>query len=132
MFAHIQLGARDLAALTAFYDPLLRCLGWERAVDPEAAGPAGVYWRRPGRRWPQFVLGTPFDGKPASVGNGTQVSFLAAGRQQVDELWRLALRSGAKDEGAPGLRPRYAEDFYAAYCRDPEGHKICFVHTLSH
>ena len=36
---------------------------------------------------------------------------------------------GAMDAGGPGLRPRYAPDFYAAYCHDPEGHKLCFVHT---
>lgn len=35
----------------------------------------------------------------------------------------------AKDLGRPGLRLRYAEDFYAAYCRDPEGRKLCFVQT---
>jgi len=57
------------------------------------------------------------------------VSFLAASRQAVDAAWKSALAQGATDVGAPGLRPRYAEDFYAAYCLDPEGHKLCFVHT---
>lgn len=37
--------------------------------------------------------------------------------------------SGGTNEGAPGLRKQYAPDFFAAYCRDPEGNKLCFVHT---
>ena len=36
---------------------------------------------------------------------------------------------GASDEGAPGVRARYAPDFYAAHCPDPEGPKLCSVHT---
>ena len=60
---------------------------------------------------------------------GSQVSFLTDSRATVDALWADALRAGATDEGAPGLRPQYASDFYAAYCRDPEGRKLCFVYT---
>ena len=70
-------------------------------------------------------------GQPATVGNGSQVSFLTDSTATVDALWADALRAGGTDEGAPGLRPQYASDFYAAYCRDPEGHKLCFVYTSS-
>lgn len=47
----------------------------------------------------------------------------------VDKAWTTALAAGAKDQGKPGIRHLYASDFYAAYCFDPEGHKLCFVHT---
>lgn len=40
-----------------------------------------------------------------------------------------ALAMGAQDEGAPGLRPQYGQDYYGAYCRDIEGNKLCFVHA---
>lgn len=103
--------------------------GLERAVPLEAVGPAGIIWRAPGRRWPQFVIGAPFDGGEATVGQGTQVSFLAADRPVVDAAWQAAISSAGVDQGRPGLRPRYAPDFYAAYCLDSEGHKLCFVHT---
>ncbi|BEP43790.1 VOC family protein [Variovorax sp. V15] len=129
MYAHIQLGARNLPLMCAFYDQVLAHLGLERVVALENIGPAGLYWRRPGRRWPQFVINRPFDGMEAGVGNGTQVSFLADRRGTVDAMWAAALAHGGRDEGAPGLRARYAPDFYAAYCRDPEGNKLCFVHT---
>ena len=47
----------------------------------------------------------------------------------VDKAWIAAVSGGATDEGKPGIRYLYAPDFYAAYCLDPEGHKLCFVHT---
>jgi catechol 2,3-dioxygenase-like lactoylglutathione lyase family enzyme len=129
MYAHIQLGVRNRDAMTAFYDKVLAELGLVRVTDLEAVGPAGVIWRRPDRRWPQFVIDAPFDGRPATTANGSQVSFLAPSRAAVDAAWTVALSLSATDLGRPGVRSRYAPDFYAAYCLDPEGHKLCFVHT---
>src|SRR3546814_11888937 len=85
------------------------------------AGPAGVIWRPPRWRWPSFVVAPPYNGLPATWGNGTQVSFQAPFCGIVDRCWALELDAGGSDAGAPGLRTRYAPDFYAAYCRDPEG-----------
>ena len=136
MFAHVQLGANDLARMTRFYDAVLAPLGLARSGPgsevmgmPGTVGPAGIIWRRRGTRWPQFVIPHPYDRPPASTANGSQVSCLAQSRALADEAWAVALALGATDEGPPGLRPQYAPDFYAAYCRDPEGHKLCFVHT---
>lgn len=129
MFAHVQIGASDLRRMCVFYDRVLVHFGLERALPLDAVGPAGIIWRVPARRWPQFVIGAPFDGGEATVGHGTQVSFLAAERPAVDAAWRAAMLNGGVDQGQPGLRLRYAPDFYAAYCLDPEGHKLCFVHT---
>ncbi|WP_256217040.1 VOC family protein [Variovorax sp. OV084] len=131
MFAHIQIGVRDLARMCEFYDPVLAHFELRRAVDLSHVGAAGVYWQHPGRRWPQFVIGAPVNGQAPSCGNGSQVSFLASSRSVVDAAWATSLAHGALDQGAPGLRPRYAPDFYAAYCLDPEGHKLCFVHTIA-
>ncbi|MCQ1781563.1 VOC family protein [Neorhizobium galegae] len=100
-----------------------------RVVDLNAVDEAGIIWGYRGRRWQQFALRRPVNGLPATWGNGVQINFAAPSREGVDHAWAVAIRSGALDEGAPGLRPRYADDFYAAYCRDPEGNKICFVHA---
>ncbi|PVZ13543.1 MULTISPECIES: VOC family protein [unclassified Pseudomonas] len=127
MYSHIILGARDLPALIRFYSPVLQALGLERMEDEQDGGPEGAGWQLPGQHWPQFYLQMPFDGKAASVGNGTQVSFRARSRAQVDAAWAAACLGGGRDEGAPGLRPQYGPDYYGAYCRDPEGHKLCFV-----
>lgn len=129
MFSHILIGARDLPALVAFYEPVLTALGLVRMPDEQDGGPAGAGWQRPGQRWPLFFVQLPFNGQPASAGNGTQVSFAAATRAQVDAAWAAAMYAGAQDEGAPGLRTQYAPDYYGAYCRDPEGNKLCFVHA---
>jgi hypothetical protein len=66
---------------------------------------------------------------PRAWGNGMQVSFAAPTREAVDAAWRIALAHGGVDEGPPGPRPAYALDYYGAYCRDPEGNKLCFVHA---
>lgn len=125
MFAHIQLGARDVDRMVRFYDAVLAELDIGRTShSPEA----GFVWSK-GGRWPQFVIREPYDGLPASSGNGTQVSFLVESRNAVQRAWDAAIRSGGSDEGRPGLRTRYAPDFFAAYCRDPEGNKLCFVFT---
>lgn len=129
MFSHVMLGANDVRRMARFYHAVLEPLGLQCADEPSDDNPSGLTWSIPGRRWPQFVIHAPFDGKPASVGNGVQVSFAAPAPETVDTLWRLALDNGGTDEGWPGLRPHYADDFYAAYCRDPEGNKLCFVHA---
>jgi catechol 2,3-dioxygenase-like lactoylglutathione lyase family enzyme len=129
MFSHIQIGARDLARMAEFYDAVLGEIGLVRAEAEDDGGPPGFIWQRPGRRWPQLVVQLPWNGLPATWGNGVQVSIAAPSRAAVDAAWRRALELGGVDEGEPGLRPRYAPDYYGAYCRDPEGNKLCFVHA---
>ena len=131
MYTHIQLGARDWPRLVRFYDAVLGPLGLRRENNVEDAGPAGVIWRPGEARWPSFVVAPPFNGLPATWGNGCQVSFEAPTPEAVRQCWEEALRQGGTDEGAPALRPRYAADFYAAYCRDPEGNKLAFVCAAS-
>ena len=127
MYTHIQIGARDWDRQVRFYDAVLRPLGLHRENGIEDAGPAGVIWRPGGARWPSFVVAPPYNGLPATWGNGCQVSFEAPTPQVVRQCWEEALRLGGTDEGAPALRSHYASDFYAAYCRDPEGNKLAFV-----
>src|SRR3546814_20919885 len=62
-------------------------------------------------------LSRPFDGQPASVGNGVMVALAATDQAQVQRLHDIALANGGSDEGAPGFR---GEGFYAAYFRDPD------------
>lgn len=122
-----MIGARDLDAMARFYDAVLLPLGLERGPD-SVAGPRGVCWHAPGQRHPTFDVQEPFDGRPASAGNGAMVAFLAPSRAAVDAAHAAALARGGTDEGAPGLRARYALDYYGAYMRDPEGNKLHVVH----
>jgi catechol 2,3-dioxygenase-like lactoylglutathione lyase family enzyme len=129
MFSHIMIGANDVKVMVAFYDVVLEPLGLVRDLRQTADSPAGFIWQRRGERWPQFAVRRPFDGRLATVGKGVQISFAAASREHVRTAWQTALRNGGSDEGKPDIRPQYNEDFYAAYCRDPEGNKLCFVHA---
>lgn len=70
------------------------------------------------------LIQAPCDGKPAETANGVHVAFYAATTDEVDAFYRAALAAGAKDEGAPGKRPHYGEQYYGCFVRDLDGHKI--------
>jgi len=125
MISYVTLGSDDLPRLARFYDAVLAPLGQRRCHTDDTYvgwGPDGVD-DAPASLW----LCRPFDGGQASVGNGTMVALHAATRAQVHAVHAAALTHGARDEGAPGPRPHYGPHFYAAYFRDPEGHKIAVV-----
>jgi catechol 2,3-dioxygenase-like lactoylglutathione lyase family enzyme len=131
MLSYVYLGTNDLPGAIRFYDAVLAPLGMQRCTtgDPQwdrvAAG-WGIYEQGGGRELALWV-GIPFDGQPASAGNGTMVALRARGREQIDQFYTTALALGATSEGAPGLRAHYGADFYAAYVRDPDGNKLAAV-----
>jgi catechol 2,3-dioxygenase-like lactoylglutathione lyase family enzyme len=124
MLSHVSLGTNDAARAAAFYDPVLAALGIGKgkrrggSIDYSAAMVG-------------FSLEQPADGKPASVGNGVHVYFVAESRAAVDEFHRVALANGGSDAGEPGLRPEYDANYYAAFVRDPDGNKIEAVTFLA-
>jgi catechol 2,3-dioxygenase-like lactoylglutathione lyase family enzyme len=128
LFSYISLGTRDLTRAIAFYDAALAPLGHSRISDYDSDGRSAAWGLDdPG---PHLWITEPFDGSPASVGNGTMVSFLAQSRSAVSAFHAAALAHGGRDEGAPGLRPQYGPHFYAAYVRDPDGNKlnaVCYL-----
>lgn len=115
--SHVSIGTNDFARAIAFYDQVLPTLGAMRIMEhPNAA----AY----GKLYPEFWVQTPLDGKPASIGNGTHIGFVAATKQAVHDFFDAALAAGGKDDGAPGPRPLYGEPYYGCFVRDPDGHKI--------
>lgn len=121
--AYTMVGTTDLPRALRFYDPIFATMGLDRCWRDDQ----GASWgRKDDQTFPQFFTGTPFDGQPAGVGNGTMTAFLCD-PDTIDRLHALALEHGGSDEGAPGLRPRYGEGFYAAYVRDPDGNKLAFI-----
>ena len=117
MIGYALLGTNDLPRAAAFYDALLAEIGATRfmesdrfiawAVSPEA---------------PSLGVCLPFDGKPATVGNGTMVALALDSNEKVDRLYAKALALGGTDEGPAG--PRGMSGFYAGYFRDPDGNKL--------
>jgi len=120
MIGYVTLGSNDIPRAAAFYDELLKLLGASRFMESDTMIAWGVSPDKP-------ALGVikPFDGKPASAGNGVMVSLIVDSNAKVDALHAKAMALGASDEGAPG--PRGTNGFYAGYFRDLDGHKInCF------
>jgi catechol 2,3-dioxygenase-like lactoylglutathione lyase family enzyme len=131
MFTYVSFGTNDLARAARFYDATLGALGLERcdtSGDPNWEGWLGwgTYEDHGARELALWVC-TPFDGRAASVGNGTMVALKAATWDQVDQFHAAAIAHGGTSVGAPALRPQYNPDFYAAYVRDPDGNKLAAV-----
>lgn len=131
MLLYITLGTNDLAAAQQFYDATLRTLGIARCVTKDTEigyGRATITGAPPDADTPdgiQLWITTPYDGGPATVGNGSMPAFVAPTRASVDAFHKTALSHNGTDEGAPGLR--YQPHFYACYVRDPDGNKISAV-----
>ena len=116
MFDHVVFGASDYAASKAFFLKALEPLGI--AIVQE--GPLGVELSADGKS--SLCIRRAHE-KPARV----HLAFTAANRQQVDAFHRAALEAGGKDNGAPGLRPRYHANYYAAFVIGPDGHNVELV-----
>jgi catechol 2,3-dioxygenase-like lactoylglutathione lyase family enzyme len=133
LFAYLCLGSNDLERSAKFYDAALGVLGISRC-DTSAENPEswagwigwGVY-ERAGAVQDALWICKPFDGAPATVGNGSMVALRAATWEQVRAFHAAALSNGGSSDGAPGLRIQYNPDFYAAYVRDPDGNKLAVV-----
>ncbi len=124
MLSHVILGVNDVERSVEFYDAVLGVLGYERTWIAEAG--AG-YGARDELGIDTFWLNKPIDGRQATVGNGTNVAFVASSRESVREFYEKALALGSNSEGEPGIREEAHPNFYAAYVRDPDGHKIVAV-----
>ncbi len=119
MIAHLSIGVRDLERSKGFYD--------------SALAPLGYRCLRPGRT----VLGYGYGSDniafwivsaerpvPADEKSGLHICFVAPSAQAVDAFHAAALRAGGQDNGAPGPRPIYGPDYYAAFIIDPDGYRI--------
>lgn len=128
MFTYITLGTRDHALAVPFYDAVLAALGYQRRHTNLAEG--WVAWGAgPDHPQAELVLWlcTPFNGQPATAGNGTMIAFSAETRLQVDAFHQAGIEHGGRSQGLPGLRSHYAPNFYAAYLSDPDDNKLAAV-----
>ena len=118
MIDHIGIAVSDAGRSRDFYDELLGAIGLRRlvtipAADKESGGETHGY-------------GQPDDaffwiGDNERVGEGTHVAFRVENRAQVHAFHAAGLRAGGRDHGAPGLRPHYGPNYYAAFILDPNG-----------
>jgi catechol 2,3-dioxygenase-like lactoylglutathione lyase family enzyme len=113
MFDHIGFRVRNVEASRKFYLAALGPLGVGVAME----GPYGVGLGRGGKPSLWLSQGEP----PVSP---LHIAFTAKNRAEVDAFHAAALAAGAKDNGAPGLRPHYHPNYYGAFAIDPDGHNI--------
>ena len=117
MIGYITLGTNDLERAVAFYDSLFALLGAGRFM--EDPGHFVAWAVAPDK--PAISVTTPWDGKPATHGNGTMVALVVDSQEKVNEVYARAIELGAQDEGPPGPR---MDGFYAGYFRDLDGNKL--------
>lgn len=126
MIGYVVLGTNDLPRAKSFYDALLKEIGVSRLME---FGGRGYGWAA-SMEQPMLCIMTPYDGNPATVGNGVMAGIAVASKDQVDRVHSRALELGGADEGSPGLRAVGGDGFYAAYFRDLDGNKLdvfCYV-----
>ena len=122
MIGYVTLGTNDIERAARFYDALLAEIGAGRYMESETF----IAWAVAPDK-PALGVIKPYDGKAATVGNGTMIALVVDSNAKVDSVHRKAMELGGTDEGAPG--PRGTGGFYAAYFRDLDGNKLnCFCY----
>ena len=121
MFDHIVFGVRDYEKSKHFYIKVLSPLG----VSVVSENDLGIELSTDGKS--SLCIRRNPEPKPSHL----HLAFVASNREQVRNFHRLALDNGAPDNGEPGVRLDYSDQYYAAYVLDPDGHNIEMVCHVS-
>jgi catechol 2,3-dioxygenase-like lactoylglutathione lyase family enzyme len=117
MLAHVSIGVSDIKRAGAFYDSVLKPLGYKRLHDSEGA--LG-YGDTDAALW---LLATGGTVNPDTK-SGLHFCFTAKAHADVDAFHAAALKGGGKDNGEPGIRKDYSPNYYAAFVIDPDGYRL--------
>ncbi len=115
MFDHVGIRVADRAASEAFYATVLGAIGREQDTSEDRLA-----------EWDDFAL-SPADAEHPPT-RWLHIGFAAASRAQVDAFWQAGVDAGYRDDGAPGPRPQYVEDYYGGFLLDPDGNSAEAVH----
>jgi catechol 2,3-dioxygenase-like lactoylglutathione lyase family enzyme len=119
MLDHAGFSVADYARSKAFYEKALAPLGYTLIMEvqqDENDSPAAGFGAD-GK--PDFWIGGE-----GGLNRHIHIAIVAKDRATVDAFYRAAMAAGGKDNGAPGLRPHYHENYYGAFVLDPDGHNI--------
>ena len=121
MIDHVTISVSNLEHSKRFYEKAFLPLGYKISF-----GEKGVFWA--------FDIGKGlFEiSQHNSEGHLTSfhIAFRVGDKSKVQEFYKAALEAGAKDNGVPGPRPQYTENYYACFILDPDGHNIETVFDL--
>jgi catechol 2,3-dioxygenase-like lactoylglutathione lyase family enzyme len=115
VFDHVTLRVSDRAASERFYDAVLPTLGIEKTHSDEQLA-----------EWDDFSIAPAGAERPPT--RRLHIGFVAPSRAHVDEFWRAGTEAGYRDDGAPGPRPEYRDDYYGSFLLDPDGNSAEAVH----
>jgi catechol 2,3-dioxygenase-like lactoylglutathione lyase family enzyme len=113
MIDHVTAKVRDFEQGKHFYTNALAPLGYSLQMEFPGAAGFGT-----GEGAPDFWIGTNEER------GATHIAFSAKDRASVDAFYEAATAAGGKDNGAPGIRPHYHENYYAAFVHDADGNNI--------
>jgi len=116
MFDHMQIKVEDFAKRREFYEAVLGTLGYGVVFEDEGVAGFGNN--------PHDMFEVRQASKTIPVSKSVHVAFIAKNEDAVRAFHKTALEHGAKDNGAPGLRPKYEEGYFAAFVIDPDGHNL--------
>jgi catechol 2,3-dioxygenase-like lactoylglutathione lyase family enzyme len=120
VFDHVSVGVEDLDRAVQFYDACLAPLGYVRLwrnARSAGYGPEGYEAEAP-----FAIVACGLEAKPP--GRGAHLAFVAPSREAVHRFHAEALGNGGVDDGPPGVRESYDPGYYAAFVRDPDGHRL--------
>lgn len=124
MLSHVSLGVHDLQRTRRFYDAVMATLGASRVWT----GDTGLGYGTPG--FEQLNLFLHGADVPVVGGQGFHLAFVATDPDVVRAFHAAAIAHGGTCEGPPGLREHYGPGYFAAFVRDPDGHKLeCHVRS---
>ncbi|NCP66372.1 MAG: VOC family protein [Paraglaciecola sp.] len=119
MISYATVGVKDLNKSVQFYSELFAGLGAKVLIKMDR-----IVFLGTSNKAPMLALCVPYNKAEPHPGNGNMLSFTAASKGQVDELYHKAIALGASCDGPPGQR--IPDVFYGAYFKDPDGNKMCF------
>jgi catechol 2,3-dioxygenase-like lactoylglutathione lyase family enzyme len=117
MISHVSVGVREIAKAGKFYDTALAPLGYKRLFDSAEALGFGA-------GSPELWVMRVDRPVPADEASGLHLCFDAPTRAGVDQFHAAAVKAGGKDNGKPGVRKDYGDNYYAAFVIDPDGYRL--------
>jgi catechol 2,3-dioxygenase-like lactoylglutathione lyase family enzyme len=115
MFDHVMIRASGRGGSERFYDTVLETLGIAKSHSDEFFA-----------AWGDFSLSAGDGTHPAT--HGLHVGFVAPSREHVDRFWQVGIEAGYRDDGGPGPRPEYGDDYYGGFLLDPDGNSAEAAH----
>ena len=117
MLNHVSVGVADLSKSRRFYDAALKPLGYKCLFE-------GAEYLGYGTSTPEFWVLAVKHPVPANNESGLHFCFDAPRRADVNAFHQAAIGAGGRDNGQPGVRKDYGDDYYAGFVTDPDGYRL--------